>query len=310
MTAPAVQDVHYRGGPERHELGRMTEVLPVGGIALRRVGAHEATFDRRLVKRAFDIAVSALALVLTLPLFALIALAIVIESPGPVFYRAERVGRGHRLMRMLKFRKMRLAASGIKLTMGNDPRLTRVGTFLTRSKLDELPQLINVLRGEMSLIGPRPEDPAFVAQRRGDFGEILLVRPGITGYSQIAFAEESRILLDHDPVSHYLGRILPAKCALDRMYVRSVGLRTDMRILFWTAIAVALRRQVAVHRETGSMNLRRRPQPPGEERADTSAPRESGERHVVDSAASTQPVVAGDSVPPRHISRAPVGLPG
>jgi lipopolysaccharide/colanic/teichoic acid biosynthesis glycosyltransferase len=172
-------------------------------------------------------------------------------------------------MRMLKFRKMKLDAGELKLTLGRDRRLTRVGAVLARTKLDELPQFINVLRGEMSLIGPRPEDPGFVAERRTDYDEILRVRPGITGLSQIAFADESRILSDTDPVGHYLGRIFPQKCALDRLYVRSAGLAIDLRILAWTAVAVVLRREVAVHRHTGRMSLRsrrRRPTEPGPDR--------------------------------------------
>jgi hypothetical protein len=154
---------------------------------------------------------------------------------------------------------MREDATGVKLTTGNDDRLTRVGAFLTRSKLDEVPQLINVLKGDMSLIGPRPEDPGFVMARQQDYDEILRVRPGVTGLSQIAFAAESRILSTSDPVGHYLSTIFPQKCALDRMYVRNADLRSDFWILAWTTVAVLLRREVAVHRGTGALGLRRRP---------------------------------------------------
>jgi lipopolysaccharide/colanic/teichoic acid biosynthesis glycosyltransferase len=210
------------------------------------------------LKRALDILISALILLALLPIMLVVVAAIVLESPGPVFYRADRVGRGGKRMRMFKFRKMRPDAGGLKLTTGNDDRLTRVGAFLTRTKLDELPQFINVLRGEMSLIGPRPEDPGFVIQRQSDYDHILQVRPGITGLSQIAFAEESRILSETDPLTHYLDRIFPQKCALDRIYVQSAGLRMDLRIFMWTLIAVVARRQVAVNRATGTMNLRKR----------------------------------------------------
>jgi lipopolysaccharide/colanic/teichoic acid biosynthesis glycosyltransferase len=212
----------------------------------------------RILKRVVDIAASALVLLALLPIMLIVMLAIVLESPGPIFYRADRVGRGGRRMRMYKFRKMHPDAAGLKLTTGNDSRLTRVGAFLTRSKLDELPQFINVLRGDMSLVGPRPEDPEFVGQRQDDYDHILQVRPGITGLSQIAFAEESRILSQEDPLTHYLERIFPQKCALDRMYVQSAGLRMDARIFTWTLIAVLARREVAVHRESGRMNLRKR----------------------------------------------------
>ena len=113
----------------------------------------------------------------------------------------------------------------------------------------------------MSLIGPRPEDPSFVALHAADFIEILRVRPGVTGLSQIAFAEESRILDGNDPTGHYLDRILPQKMGMDRLYATRYHLRLDLSILVWTLIAVLARRDVAVHRQTGRMNLRRRPAP-------------------------------------------------
>jgi lipopolysaccharide/colanic/teichoic acid biosynthesis glycosyltransferase len=159
---------------------------------------------------------------------------------------------------MLKFRKMHSDASGLPLTSDDDARFTRIGRFLSRAKLDEVPQLWHVLRGEMSLIGPRPEDPGFVAERFAEYEDILSVRPGITGLSQIAFAEESAILDKDDPVAHYRDRIFPQKIRLDRMYAAQPTLAMDFQIIFWTAAAVMLRRQVAVHRGTGRMNLRRR----------------------------------------------------
>jgi lipopolysaccharide/colanic/teichoic acid biosynthesis glycosyltransferase len=213
---------------------------------------------RRGVKRAIDIAASALGLVVLSPLFLVIALLVVLDSRGPVFFRADRVGYRGRPLRMLKFRKMHHNASGAPLTMSEDARFTRVGRLLARTKIDELPQLWHVLRGEMSLIGPRPEDPGFVAERPEDYGEILRVRPGITGLSQIAFAEESEILCKEDPLHHYRSRIFPQKIRLDRMYAANPSIKMDFRILFWTFAAVLLRRQVAVHRESGRMNLRRR----------------------------------------------------
>jgi lipopolysaccharide/colanic/teichoic acid biosynthesis glycosyltransferase len=223
--------------------------------------ARAAQAARRALKRSIDIVVAAVVLLLSLPVFLIVALAVVAESPGPVFYRADRVGRGGRRMRMFKFRKMAPDAGGPRLTTGNDPRLTRVGALLTRTKLDELPQLINVLRGEMSLVGPRPEDPCFVTRRAEDYEEILVVRPGITGPSQIAFAEESRILTCDDPLARYLEGIFPQKIAIDRAYAERLSLRRDLRILFWTAVTVFLRRPVAVDRATGAMGLRRRTAP-------------------------------------------------
>jgi lipopolysaccharide/colanic/teichoic acid biosynthesis glycosyltransferase len=211
-----------------------------------------------LLKRTLDVLLGALVLAAMVPLIAVVVLAILVESPGPILYRAERVGRSGRPFRMLKFRKMRPESSGLRLTTRNDDRLTRVGAFLARSKLDELPQIINVLRGDMSLIGPRPEDPGFVARRQGDYDGILRVRPGITGLAQIAFAEESEILSEADPVGHYLDAIFPQKCQLDRLYVQSASVRTDIRILLWTFVAIGLKRPVAVDRATGRMRLRRR----------------------------------------------------
>src|SRR4051794_38256086 len=233
-------------------------------LALRRVLAEDAapvggTLARAAIKRSFDILLSALVLLIALPVIALVALAIKLDSRGPVFYAARRIGYRGRPLRMFKFRKMHHTAAGPRLTTDGDERFTRVGAWLAKSKLDELPQLWNVLRGDMSLIGPRPEDPAFVALHAADFVEILRVRPGITGLSQIAFAEESRILDDVDPTGHYLERILPQKMGMDRLYAMRYHLRLDISILVWTLIAVLLRRQVAVHRGTGHMNLRRRP---------------------------------------------------
>jgi len=233
------------------DLGRPAPVLV---LHPDRVEALARRTPRRLFKRGFDIAVSGVVLVLALPVMVIVALAIKLESPGPVLYRAERVARGGRRMLMLKFRKMRRDASGgLGLTVRDDERLTRVGAVLARTKLDELPQFINVLRGDMSLVGPRPEDPRFVAARRTDYAEILKVRPGITGLSQLAFAEESRILAEDDPVAHYLERIFPQKCALDRLYVGGGDMLTDVRILVWTVVVTLLRRPVAVHRDTGKM---------------------------------------------------------
>jgi lipopolysaccharide/colanic/teichoic acid biosynthesis glycosyltransferase len=209
-------------------------------------------------KRAIDILFSGAVLLMAAPLIALVAVLVKLDSPGPVFYRAERVGQGGRRLRMLKFRKMHHDAAGAPLTMSADNRFTRVGAMLAKTKIDEIPQLWHVLRGEMSLIGPRPEDPSFVAERFEDYAAILAVRPGVTGLSQIAFAEESEILDKADPMAHYRARIFPQKIRLDQLYALRWGVRMDTSILFWTCAAVLLRRQVAVHRGTGRMNLRRR----------------------------------------------------
>jgi lipopolysaccharide/colanic/teichoic acid biosynthesis glycosyltransferase len=261
MSASVAQDRHFGEQDDVSVIDRpplvgrsIIEPLPPARVA----APARASTLQAVLKRGLDVLVAAAILLFTLPLIAVVALAVVLESRGPVFYRAERVGRGGRPLSMLKFRKMARDAGGLRLTTYDDRRLTRVGAMLARTKLDELPQFINVLRGDMSLVGPRPEDPGFVAQRRADFDQILKVRPGITGLAQIAFADEARILSKDAPVEHYLDRILPQKCALDRLYIRNIGLRTDLRILVWTAVAVLLRYEVAVHRDTGRMNLRRR----------------------------------------------------
>jgi lipopolysaccharide/colanic/teichoic acid biosynthesis glycosyltransferase len=215
--------------------------------------------QRAALKRAFDVVVAAVMLAALLPLFLLIALLIVLDSPGPVFYRASRAGFRGRPLRMLKFRKMRVDAHGTFLTLASDERLTRIGTWLVRTKLDELPQLWHVLRGDMSLVGPHPESPSCVARYAADYNVILSVRPGITGYTQIAFCKEGSILDPRDPERHYLTRLLPQKIALDRFYAEHSSLRRDLRILTATLVTLVFRQPVAVHRTTGSLTARRRP---------------------------------------------------
>jgi lipopolysaccharide/colanic/teichoic acid biosynthesis glycosyltransferase len=225
------------------------------------LAAERRTGTRRLddaLKRALDVGVAGALLVVLLPLLVLLAAAIKLDSPGPVFYRARRVGYRGRELRMLKFRKMHDDASGPALTAAADERFTAIGRVLAATKLDELPQLWNVLRGEMSLVGPRPEDPGFVALEADAYREILRVRPGITGLCQLAFARESEILDEHDRTRHYVERLLPQKARLDALYARRRSVLLDARILGWTLLAILLRCEVAVNRESGSLSLRRR----------------------------------------------------
>jgi lipopolysaccharide/colanic/teichoic acid biosynthesis glycosyltransferase len=184
-----------------------------------------------------------------LPAFVAIALLIRLDSPGPSFFRCERVGYRGRPLRMLKFRKMSRDAAGAPLTAADDERFTRIGRWLARYKLDELPQLWHVLQGAMSLVGPRPESPEFT-RRYADsyYGEILTIKPGMVGLSQLAFADESRLLEE----------ILPQKIGLDRLYAARMSIGLDLRILYWTFVALVLRRPVAVHRESALMTLRNR----------------------------------------------------
>jgi lipopolysaccharide/colanic/teichoic acid biosynthesis glycosyltransferase len=212
-----------------------------------------------IAKRVFDAVVAALALLVLAPVFLAVAVAVKCDSRGSVFYRCRRVGFGGREFAMLKFRKMRADAAGLPLTLADDERFTRVGQLLARTKLDELPQLWNVLRGEMSLVGPRPEDPEFVALVGADYEQILAVRPGVTGLCQLAFARESEILDREDRFEHYVQRLLPQKVQLDRLYADRRSFRLDLQILYWTLAAVVLRREVAVNRASGRLGVRRRP---------------------------------------------------
>ncbi|MDQ2914205.1 MAG: sugar transferase [Chloroflexota bacterium] len=190
-------------------------------------------------KRAMDLLLGGTALVLSLPLQAMIALAVRLDSPGPSLYRAKRVGRGGLSFTVLKFRSMRrdAANTGPAITGASDPRVTRVGLLLRRTKLDELPQLWNVLRGDMSLVGPRPEDSRFTELYPEEYRRILSVRPGITGPSQIAFIDEERLLAG-DIEATYIGSILPQKVALDLEYVRDEAILRDAAILLQTLRAL------------------------------------------------------------------------
>jgi lipopolysaccharide/colanic/teichoic acid biosynthesis glycosyltransferase len=187
--------------------------------------------DERAV-RAFDLCVCLLVLPAVVLVGAITALLIFIDSPGSVFYRSTRVGRGGRTFEMLKFRKMRRTAQGGPLTMSNDERFTPIGSFLAMTKLDELPQLWNVFKGEMRLVGPRPEVPEFVSRYSEEYAELLNVLPGITGPAAVEYASESHLLsLQHDPLSFYEDSIMPRKIEIDLEYIRTRTLPGDLRIL-------------------------------------------------------------------------------
>jgi len=213
----------------------------------------------RAATRLLDILGAGFGLCLLLPVLIGAAFAIKLESRGPILYRCRRVGLAGREFSMLKFRKMRAGVTGAPLTAVDDERFTRIGRFLAKSKVDEIPQLWNVLTGSMSLVGPRPEDPGFVALRPAEFEQILRVRPGITGLSQLAFAREMAILDPNDRTGDYVRRLLPQKLRLDQLYITRRSLLMDLRILRWTLLAVLFKRQVAVNRATGHLTVRRRP---------------------------------------------------
>ena len=211
-----------------------------------------------VAKRALDAVVAAAVLLAFAPLIACIALLIKLDSRGPIFYRCRRAGYRGRELRMLKFRKMRDDAAGPPLALVDDDRFTAIGRFLARAKLDELPQLWNVFKGEMSLVGPRPEDLAFVAVYPNDYERILQVKTGVTGLCQLAFAKEGEILDRSDRLDHYVARLLPQKVRMDLLYAHRRSFVMDLRILIWTAVAVIARRDVAVDRSDGRLTLRRR----------------------------------------------------
>lgn len=239
-----------------HETRPADGALPDLSVASSRLRGRDAV--RAVLKRTIDVVVAAPALLVLSPLFLAIAILVVIDSSGPVLYRAERVGFRGRPLRMLKFRKMHPSAGGAALTIAHDERLTRVGAWLARTKLDELPQLWHVLRGEMSLVGPRPEAPNFVARFLSGYAVILGTRPGLTGYTQLAFAREAAILDAEDVHGHYLTELLPQKVALDRLYASRLSTRRDLAILGATFGTLVLRQPVAVNRATGALTLRRR----------------------------------------------------
>lgn len=198
-----------------------------------------------MAKRLFDLLLSSIGLaVLALPL-ALVALAIRLDSPGPVFYRQVRVGLRGREFRIHKFRTMAHDPGdrGPQLTVGLDARITRVGAVLRRTKVDELAQLFDVLEGTMSLVGPRPEVPRYVALYPAGLREkVLSVRPGITDFASIEYRDESTLLAQSsDPERTYREVILPAKLALQARYVDRAGLGTDLRLIGRTVWAIIAR---------------------------------------------------------------------
>ncbi|HWF72606.1 MAG TPA: sugar transferase [Solirubrobacteraceae bacterium] len=240
----------------------MDQAVPFLNLPFDRPAERAAAAVWPLAKRIFDAGFALALIVAMLPVLIAIAIAIKVDSRGPVFHRVRRVGYRGRPLTMLKFRKMHHDATGGPLTTAADPRLTRVGALLTRTRLDELPQLWDVLCGRMSIVGPRPEDPLFVALHPDQYEAIHSVRPGITGITQLAFAQESRILSAEDPVGDYVGRILPNKVQLDVLYANKTRISMDLAVLYWTIAAVVMRRSIAVHRSTGRMNSRRRPPAP------------------------------------------------
>ena len=193
-----------------------------------------------MAKRLFDIVASALGLLLLTPLLIAVAVWIKFDSRGPVMFRQERVGRFGRPFMIHKFRTMRVDNAGLQITVGSDKRITAAGRFLRGSKLDELPQLWDVLRGAMSLVGPRPEVPRYVALYPADLREtVLSVRPGITDLASIEYRDEGAVLARAaDPECAYVDEVLPAKLALSARYVREASFLGDLRLILATLGAI------------------------------------------------------------------------
>jgi lipopolysaccharide/colanic/teichoic acid biosynthesis glycosyltransferase len=197
-----------------------------------------------MIKRAFDILTAAIALALLSPLLLIVALLVRLTSPGPIFFRQERIGRGFRPFRIYKFRSMVPDApkQGGPITFGADPRITKVGRFLRATKIDELPQLINVLNGDMSLVGPRPEVRKYVEMFHDDYADVLRVRPGITDPASIKYRHEAEILGRCDnPEKEYVERILPEKIRLGKEYAKRPSLWADFAIILKTLHVIGRR---------------------------------------------------------------------
>lgn len=197
-----------------------------------------------MLKRGFDILAALLALAVLSPLLLIIALLVALGSPGGAFFRQVRVGKGGHEFRLLKFRTMRPGseAQGQITVGGRDPRITRIGYFLRKTKLDELPQLLNIMRGDMSIVGPRPEVPRYVAMYSPEQRQVLSVRPGLTSLASIAYIDENEVLgRASDPERAYVEEVMPAKLALDLRYVHEQGLGMDLRIILATIGRLLLR---------------------------------------------------------------------
>ena len=192
-------------------------------------------------KRLLDIIVSLIAIIVLSPLFLIAAISIKLEDGGPVFFTQERVGKDFKKFEVIKFRTMVIDApkKGLSITKKSDPRVTKVGKVLRRYKLDEMPQIINVLKGDMSVVGPRSEVEKYVNMFKEDFKEILKVRPGMAGYTIIKFRNEEEILEKYDSLEEgYIKEVLPQKLALDKEYIKNISLWNDIKIFVLTFLKV------------------------------------------------------------------------
>ena len=189
-----------------------------------------------MLKRIFDIALSLFGLIILLPFMLVVAILIKIDSKGPVFFKQVRITKGGKEFKIFKYRTMKAGSDKYsQITVGKDERITKIGSFLRKYKLDEIPQLINVLIGDMSLVGPRPEVPKYVALYTDEQKEILKVRAGITDYASIEFSNENDLLaLEKDSEKAYIEKIMPKKIELNKKYLSEISMLTDIRIILLT----------------------------------------------------------------------------
>ena len=197
-----------------------------------------------MLKRIFDILLAAVGILILLPVFLLVVAWIKFDSRGPAFYKQIRVGKDNRDFQLLKFRSMRIGSdkSGLLTIGGRDPRVTRSGYFIRKYKIDELPQLINVLIGDMSLVGPRPEVRKYVELYNADQRRVLLVKPGITDLASLEYFNENELLSQStNPEETYIEVVMPHKLMLNLKYIEQAGLATDVQIILRTIKRIILR---------------------------------------------------------------------
>ena len=189
-----------------------------------------------MLKRIFDITLSLFGLIILLPFMLIIAILIKLDSKGPVFFKQIRVTKNGREFKIFKYRTMRVGSDKYsQITVGKDNRITKIGAFLRKYKLDEIPQLINVFIGDMSLVGPRREVPKYVAFYTDEQKEILKVRAGITDYASIEFSDENDLLAsEEDPEKAYIEKIMPKKIELNKKYILEISILTDIKIILLT----------------------------------------------------------------------------
>lgn len=202
-----------------------------------------------MLKRSLDISLSGLLLAASLPLIVIAAIFIKLDSAGPVIFRQARTGRGFRRFQLLKLRTMRVDAAGSPYTLGADPRITGAGRWLRKFKLDELPQLWNVLRGEMSLVGPRPVVPELAAEFRQAYTRLLAVRPGLTDPATLKYCRETELLaLVPEPLRYFKTVVTPDKLQISQHYLERANLWSDLSVMARTLLVLLLpRRQLRVH---------------------------------------------------------------